>query len=171
MSPPPPWTCPLHNISPDFQRLTPLFKYTPPPCRYWNQSFKEAENCIQRYCSRSSRSAGGFVFRELEGGGGVFETNNLVAAPNDADELKMGIPRCSGAKYNHWPLFSANPSISVSSPKPISSNMDSRSVLPTKIPSFSYSNVYPPISLNPPAPFRGEIKSNSVTSSFSGEGS
>ena len=49
--------------------------------------------------------------------------------------------------------------------------MDSGSVLTTKITSFVYSNVYPPISLNAPVPFGVGINSKAVTSLLSGEGS
>ena len=65
--------------------------------------------------------------------------------------------------------YSFNPPISIAAPKPLSSNMDSRSVFPTKISSFTYSNVYPQISLKPLAPFGGVIKSKAVTSSLSGK--
>ena len=83
----------------------------------------------------------------------------------------MGVPKGSGAKDTSGTFSSANPPISVAVQKPLSSNMGSISVLPTKIISFSYSNVYPPMSLNDKAPFGGSIKSKSVTSPLSGEGS
>ena len=53
----------------------------------------------------------------------------------------------------------------------ISINMDSGSVFPTKTPSFEYSNIYPPISFKPPAPFGGGIKYKATNSSLSDEGS
>ena len=67
-------------------------------------------------------------------------------------------------------MYSAKPPISVAAPKPLSANMDSRSVFPTKIPSFAYSNAYSPMSLNPPASFGGGIKSKAATLSLSGKG-
>ena len=66
-------------------------------------------------------------------------------------------------------ISSANPPISVAAPKPLSSNMDSISVLPTKTPSFESSNIYPPMSLQAPEPFGGGIKYNYVTLTLSGE--
>ena len=68
MSPPPPLTCPLHPIHPNFQPLPLLFN-PPPPCLYWNEAFKEEENWIWRDYSRSSSCLGGLVFREPEEGG------------------------------------------------------------------------------------------------------
>ena len=65
----------------------------------------------------------------------LFEMDRLAAAPTDADEVKMDAPKCYGAKDTSGPLSSVNPPISVAAPKPLSSNMKSRSVLPTKIPS------------------------------------
>ena len=68
-------------------------------------------------------------------------------------------------------LSIVNPPISGAAPKPLSSNMDSRSFLPTKTTSFASSNVYPLMVLKAPVPFGGGIKSKSVTSSLSVEGS
>ena len=75
------------------------------------------------------------MFREPEGTK-LFETDNLAAASTNADEVKMYIKKGSGSKdiYGHFPI--KNPPISVAAPKPLSSNMDSRSVFTTKIPSF-----------------------------------
>ena len=67
----------------------------------------------------------------------VVETDFLAAAPTDADEVKMGVQNNSGAKDTSGPLSSVNPPISVSAPKPLSSNMESRYVFTTKIPSFA----------------------------------
>ena len=68
-------------------------------------------------------------------------------------------------------LCSVNSPMSVATPKPLSSNMYSRSVFPTKTPSFASSNVYPQMSLNAPALFGGGTKSKAMNSSLSGEGS
>ena len=67
----------------------------------------------------------------------VFETDRLAADPIDSDEVKMDIQKGYGAKDNSGPLSSANPPISVAAPNPLSSNMDSRYVFPTKTPSFA----------------------------------
>ena len=83
----------------------------------------------------------------------------------------MDVQKGSGAKDTYGPLSSANPLISGAAPKPLTSNMDSRSVFPTKTPFFASSNFYPPMSLNSPEPFGGGINSKAVTSSLSGEGS
>ena len=80
------------------------------------------------------------MFRESEGTK-VFETYNLAVSPTNNDEVNMNIQKGSGEKDTSEPLSSANPPTPVAVPKPLSSNMDSRSVLPTKIPSFAYSNV------------------------------
>ena len=84
------------------------------------------------------------MFREPEGKK-MFETDNLAADPTDADEVNMDIQKGYGTKYTSGTLSSVNPPISVAAPKLPSSNMDSRYVLPTKIPSFAYQNVYPPM--------------------------
>ena len=68
----------------------------------------------------------------------LFETNNLAAAPNDTGELKLNIQKNYVAKDTSWTLSSIDPSIPVSAPKQLSSNMSSRSVFPKKIPSFAY---------------------------------
>ena len=77
------------------------------------------------------------MFREPEGAK-LFETDRLAASKTDADEVKMDVQNVYGAKDTSGPLSSTNPNISVAAPKPLSSNMDSRSFLPTKIPSFSF---------------------------------
>ena len=84
------------------------------------------------------------MFREPEGTK-VVDTYRLAAAPTDSDEVNMDVQNVSGAKDTSGTFSSANPPISVVAPKPLSSNMDSRYFLPTKILSFEYSNVYPPI--------------------------
>ena len=76
-----------------------------------------------------------------------------------------------GARDNSGPMTIMNPPISVAAPKPLSSYMDSRFVLPTKTPSFASSNFYPPMSLKDLSPFGGGIKSKAVTSSLPVEGS
>ena len=48
---------------------------------------------------------------------------------------------------------SANSTISVEAPKPLSSNIDSKYVLPTKKLSFASSNFYPPMSSKSPSLF------------------
>ena len=80
-------------------------------------------------------SFGGFLFREPEETK-VFEMSHLEAAPNDAGEVTMDVQKGSGAKYTSGTLSSTNPLISVAAPKPLSYNMDSRYVFPTKTPSF-----------------------------------
>ena len=102
-------------------------------------------------------------------GGGLFDTYGFVAALNDADEVNMDVQKGSDDKDTSRPLPSENPPISIAAPKLLSYNMESRSVFPTKTPSFLYSNVYLPMSLNILVLFGGGIKSNAVTSSLSGE--
>ena len=109
------------------------------------------------------------MFREPEGTK-VFETDTLAVALTNVDEVKKDIQKVSGAKDTSGTFYSANPTISVAAPKPLSSSMDSRSVVQTKIPSFASSNVYPPMPLKPPAPVGGGIKSKALNSSLSGEG-
>ena len=92
------------------------------------------------------------MFREPEGKK-VVDMDHLTAAPTDADEVKMYVQKDYGDKDNFGPWSSGNQSISVVAPKPLSSNMDSRFVLPTKTPSFAPSNVYRPMSLKSPVPF------------------
>ena len=67
----------------------------------------------------------------------LVETAHLADAPTDADEVNMDIQKGSGAKDTSGTLSSMNPPISVAALKPLSSNMDSRSILPTKTPSFA----------------------------------
>ena len=88
------------------------------------------------------------MIREPEGTK-VFETDWLAASPTDDDEVNMDVQKYSGAKDTFGTLPSANSPIPIASSKPLSSNIDSRSVLPTKITSFAYSNDLPPISLTP----------------------
>ena len=101
----------------------------------------------------------------------VFDAACLAEAPTYNYELKMDVQKASVTKDTYGPLSSANSPVSVVAPKPLSSNIDSRYFYPNKITSIAYQNVYPPTSLNPPAPFGGKINSKSVNSSFSGEGS
>ena len=77
----------------------------------------------------------------------VFDTDKLASDPTNADEVKMDTQKGYGAKDTSGTLYSVNPPVSVAAPKPLSlsSNMDSRSFFPTKISSFTYSNIYPPI--------------------------
>ena len=75
------------------------------------------------------------MFKEPEGKK-VFETDHLSAAPKNADEVKMDVQKGSGDQDTSGTLSNANPPISVAAPKPLSSNMDSRSVFTTKTPSF-----------------------------------
>ena len=110
------------------------------------------------------------MFREPKGTK-VFDTDRFAAAPTDADEVRMDVQKDSDAKDTSGPLSSVNPPISVTAPKPLSSYMDSISVLPTKETSFAYSNVYSTISLNTPAQVGGRIKSKAVTLLLSCEGS
>ena len=77
------------------------------------------------------------MFKEPEGKK-VVDTDRLSAATIDADEVKMYIQKGSGNRDTSGPFSSANPPISVLAQKPLSSNMDSRSVFPTKTPSFAY---------------------------------
>ena len=102
--------------------------------------------------------------------GKVVETDHLAVAPTNADEVKIDFQNGSGTKDTYGPLSGLNTPISVAAPKPPLPNMDSRSVLPTKTPSFASSNIYPLLSLKAPAPFRGGIKFKAATSSLSGEG-
>ena len=57
--------------------------------------------------------------------------------PTDADDVNMDVQKGSSSKETSGPFSSANPPISVAAPKPLSSNMDSIYVLPTKTPSFA----------------------------------
>ena len=75
------------------------------------------------------------MFKEPEGKK-VFETDHLSAAPKNADEVKMDVQKGSGDKDTSGTLSNENPPISVAAPKPLSSNMDSRYVFPTKAPYF-----------------------------------
>ena len=68
------------------------------------------------------------MFREPEGKK-VFETDRLAAAPTDAYEGNMDVPKGYGAKDTYWPFSSANPPISVAAPKLLSSDMDSSYML------------------------------------------
>ena len=76
------------------------------------------------------------MFREPEREN-VFEIDISAAALTDADEIKMGVQKDYGTKDTSGVFSSANPPISVPAPKPISSDMDSRSIFPTKTPSFA----------------------------------
>ena len=68
----------------------------------------------------------------------LFDTDHLEPAPTYAHEVNMDAQKDYGATYTYGPLSSVNPPISVAAPKPLLSNMDSRSVLPTKLPSFAF---------------------------------
>ena len=76
------------------------------------------------------------MFREPEGKK-LFETDSLAAATTDADDVKMDVQKGSDAKDTSGTLSSANPTISVEAPKPLSYNMESRYFLPTKKNSFA----------------------------------
>ena len=77
------------------------------------------------------------MFRDPEGKK-LFEMDNLASALTDVDEMKMDIQNFYGDKDASEPLYTESSTISLAAPKPRSSNMDSRSVLPTKIPPFAY---------------------------------
>ena len=81
------------------------------------------------------------MFRE-PGGTKLVEMDHLEYPLTDAYEESLDVKIGSGAKDNYGPLFIVNPPISVESPKPLSSDMDSRNILPTKTPSFASSSVY-----------------------------
>ena len=71
------------------------------------------------------------MFRESEGEKSV-EMDHLAAAPTNDEEVKMDAQKCSGAKDTSGHFSSTNPTISLSAPKTLSSNMDSRYDFPTK---------------------------------------
>ena len=77
------------------------------------------------------------MFREPEGKK-IFETDRLVDAPTNADEVKMDFQKVYGAKDTSGTLSSVKSPISVAEPKPLSSNTHSRSIFPPNIPSFSF---------------------------------
>ena len=68
----------------------------------------------------------------------LFDTYCLADAPTYDDEVNMDTQKIYGTKDTSGTFSGVNPPISVPAPKPLSSNMDSRSVLPTKIPSFAF---------------------------------
>ena len=80
------------------------------------------------------------MFREPEGGK-VVETGRLESPTTDTDEANMDVQKGSGANDASRTLYNENPTISVALPKPISLDMNSRSILSTKTPSFVSSNV------------------------------
>ena len=61
----------------------------------------------------------------------VVEMYPLEDSLNDADKVNMDVQKRSGTKDTSVPLPSVNSPISVAAPKPLSSNMNSGSVLPT----------------------------------------
>ena len=67
----------------------------------------------------------------------VFDKDCLEVATTDDDEVKTDVQKGSSAMDTSRPLSSANPPISVTAPKPLSSNMDSRYVFPTRTNSFA----------------------------------
>ena len=69
-------------------------------------------------------------------GGKVVEMDHLAAAPTNAEEVNMDAQKGSGAKDTSGHFSSRNPTILLSAPKTLSSNMDSRYVLSTKTHSF-----------------------------------
>ena len=75
------------------------------------------------------------MFREPEGEK-LVEVDHLASDLTNDYEVKMDVQKVSGAEDTSGPLSSANLPISVTSPKPLSSNIDSRSGFPTKIPSL-----------------------------------
>ena len=75
------------------------------------------------------------MFRESESTE-VVETDHLSDDPTNDDEVTMYVQRGSGDKDTSGNFSSEKPLISLASPKTLSSNMESRSVLPTKTPSF-----------------------------------
>ena len=70
------------------------------------------------------------MFRKPEGTR-LFDTDCLADAPTDADKVNMDVQKDYGTKNTSGTLSSMNPPILAAAPKPLSSNMDSRSVLPT----------------------------------------
>ena len=58
----------------------------------------------------------------------------LASFQTNYDEAKMDAHKISGTKDMYGPLSSANTPILVAALKPLSSNTDSRSMLPTKHP-------------------------------------
>ena len=72
----------------------------------------------------------------------IFERYRLAAAPTDADEVNIYLQKYYSARDTSGTFSSVNPTISVAAPKPLSYNMDSRSVFPTKIPSFAFKYDY-----------------------------
>ena len=58
----------------------------------------------------------------------IVEADNLAAALTNDDEVNMNAKKGYGTKDTSGNLSSANPPISVAAPKPLSLNMDSRSV-------------------------------------------
>ena len=75
------------------------------------------------------------MFREPEGKKWV-ETDRLAADPEDDDEVKMYDRKGYGAKDTYGNFSSANTLIAGAAPKPLSFNMDSISIFPTKKPPF-----------------------------------
>ena len=63
--------------------------------------------------------------------------DSLSASLANVDEVKINFQKVSGNKDTSGPFSSVNTPISLASPKPLSSNMDSRCVLSTKTPSFA----------------------------------
>ena len=61
----------------------------------------------------------------------------LSAALTDADEVRMDVQNVYGSKDTYGTLSISNYPISVVASKSLSSNMDSRSFLPTKTPYFT----------------------------------
>ena len=76
------------------------------------------------------------MLREPEGTK-VVKTYLLAAALTNADEMNMDVQKCSGYKDTSGPLSSLNPPISVAASKPLSSDMDSRYLFPTKTTYFA----------------------------------
>ena len=66
-----------------------------------------------------------------------FDTDHLASSQKKSDGLKTDFPKVYGSKDTSRPLSSVNLPISVAAPNPISSNMDSRYVFPTKTPYFA----------------------------------
>ena len=141
--PPTPWNFPLHPTPPIYNLFI-LCLTNPPLLLVLESSIQRGKKLDMKRLQQEQQQCW-WLCVQVTRREKIFETDNLVADTTDADDLNMDIQRGSGAKDTSWPLFSANPPISVSAPKPISYNMDSISVFPNKIPSFAYQNVYPPM--------------------------
>ena len=168
MSPPLPCNYPIHPIPPNFQPLTTVFNTLPPLFGIGPKHPKSQKNRSKDIAEGVAVVLVALFSGNQKGKKSLLRVIYQLLLPIMM-KWKWIYKKRAAVRDTSGHLPSTNLPISVSALKLLSSNTDSRSILRTKTPSFSYPNVYPPIALKTPSPFLGGIKYKVVISSLSGE--